>query len=89
MTADTAKSVEARRLISEMGGLVNAGDLTRRWSLSRARVSALVHDPTFPSAVGDVGDRPVWLAGECDRWRAMTTQDRRYNLAALQRAREA
>ena len=55
--------------IAAKGGLVNQGELARRWNLSAQRVNGLVCASDFPAPVGEVGGRPVWLFDEADEWR--------------------
>jgi hypothetical protein len=63
-------SREVAAAIRAAGGLANQADLARRWRVSDARVGQLVRLDGFPEPVGEVGGRPVWLAGECDGWKA-------------------
>lgn len=65
------------RAIERVGGVVSQGDLSRRWNLSRSRVSILAADPTFPEPVADVGEAPVWAFDEVDDWREARKASRR------------
>jgi hypothetical protein len=62
--------------IRAAGGLASQADLARRWRVSDARVGQLVALEGFPEPVGMVNDRPVWLAEECDGWKATRRRGR-------------
>lgn len=67
---------DLRQRIALAGGLVNQGDLTRLWNLSRPRVSEICGHPTFPEPVAQVGGRPVWAGAEVQSWRDARTSKR-------------
>lgn len=59
----------ARKAIQNAGGLASAADLSRKWGVSKARITVLTAKPSFPRPVADVGGRPVWLVKEAQQWR--------------------
>lgn len=70
---DDAVDVEiaeaAWRILSQTGGLLDRGDIARRYRLSRQRTYELTHNKSFPAPVGEIGGRPVWLTLHVDRYR--------------------
>ena len=68
-SADIEIAEAAWRILAQTGGLLDRGDIARRYGLSRQRTYELTHNKSFPAAVGKVGDRPVWLTLHVDRYR--------------------
>jgi hypothetical protein len=62
-------------LLDGHGGLVNRGDLARRWGISGARVRVITRREDFPAPIGQVQREPIYLADECDRWRQAQLQE--------------
>ena len=72
----TAREIDTvRKRIAAAGGLVNAGDLSRLWGISREAVRKLVNGETFPEPIGHLIQGPVWLREQCDTWRRATGRD--------------
>ena len=71
---DNAGEIEiaeaAWRILKQTGGLVDRSDIARRHQLTRQRAYELTNNISFPSPVGEVGGRPVWLTLHVDRYRA-------------------
>jgi predicted DNA-binding transcriptional regulator AlpA len=60
----------AWRILAASGGLIDRGDIARRFGLSRGRVYNLTTQRHFPAPVGKIGGRPVWLAAAVERYRS-------------------
>jgi predicted DNA-binding transcriptional regulator AlpA len=61
----------AWRILAASGGLLDRGDIARRYGLSRSRTFDMTGQRHFPAAVGEIGGRPVWLAAAVDRYRSL------------------
>ena len=59
-----------RRELEERGGLVNQAALASRWGVSPQRVGQLMAAKDFPEPLAQVGRTALYLADECDAWRA-------------------
>jgi hypothetical protein len=58
-------------ILAATGGLLDRAEITRRYGLSRGRVSALTRQKHFPCPVqGAGGSHPLWLAIDVERYRA-------------------
>lgn len=57
------------RMLAQHGGLVNQGDMSRMWGVSRTRVTQMADTPSFPAPVGWVGGKRVWLMEDVQQWR--------------------
>lgn len=60
----------AWRILTASGGLVDRGEIARRYGLTHKRVHRLTTQRNFPAPIGHIGLHPVWLAIEVDRYRA-------------------
>lgn len=69
MPAVATNDDKLRAAIASMGGLVDRGELGRRWGISRTRVAQLLAADDFPEPVAEIGGRPVWSAFRVDAWR--------------------
>ncbi len=56
--------------LAAIGGIVTVAEIARRLDVSRAYASKITRRDDFPAPVDTLGDRPVWLWGEVEAWRA-------------------
>jgi hypothetical protein len=70
-SSSTAKDRERlSALLERHGGIVGRVELAKQWGVSRQRVAQLLIVPDFPEPIATANGGPVWLADECDAWKA-------------------